>query len=376
MATASSSTASTPAAGGSVEPSSRVAVAKERFQTPKYTPAERYELRDPFADVTYRTDKLAEVIAKADQLGSRRFTAIAADGSRTVVEKEGEQWARGGQLPPAPQRPLDLTPDEPQDSSDAKRGRVAKAVAPPERADVRAVAKVEAEADRAALVERLEAALKERYVIKRAPVVVGDRSIGHTEYRFRGDSTRIAFTESTFRLSTDTNSPSVARSMVDVAQARNWKSLRVAGSEDFRRMVWLEASVRGVQAIGYEPNPGDLDVLKREREARMTNRVEPARDGAEASATKGGDKASVRGGGGRKAVVAAIDAVLVAKRIPDAQRKDILAAATEKLAQRSRAGVAPQVKVYDPAAQTHRKAAVAPPEAGRVRERTAPAPAR
>lgn len=376
MATASSSTASAQSAGGSVEPSSRAAVAKERFQTPRATPVERYELRDPFADVTYRTDKLAEVVAKADQLGSRRFTAIAPDGYRTVVEKVGEQWTRGAQLPPAPQRPLDFTPDEPQGAADGKNGRTDKAVLPPAQADFRAVAKVEAEADRAALVERLEAALKERYVIKRAPVVLGDRSIGHTEYRFRGDSTRVAFTESTFRLSTDTNSPSVARSMVDVAQARNWKGLRVAGSEDFRRMVWLEASVRGVQAIGYEPNPGDLDVLKREREARMTNRVEPARDGADGSTAKGSDKASVRGNGGRKAVVAAIEAVLVAKQIPEAKRKDILAAATEKLAQRSRAGVAPEVKVYDPAAQTHRKTAVAPPEAGRARERAAPSPAR
>ena len=86
---------------------------------------------------------------------------------------------------------------------------------------------LDAKAERAALVDRLEAALAERYVIKRAPVTVGEVKIGHTEYRYRGDTTRVAFTESTFRLATDTNNPSVARSMVDVAQARNWKALRV-----------------------------------------------------------------------------------------------------------------------------------------------------
>ena len=118
----------------------------------------------------------------------------------------------------------------------------------------------------------------ERYIIKRAPVTVGDVTIGRTEYRFRGDTSRVAFTESTFRLATDTNSPSVARSMVDVAEARNWQALRVSGNEDFKRMVWLEASVRGVKTLGYEPNPGDLEVLKREREARLVNRIEPARD--------------------------------------------------------------------------------------------------
>jgi hypothetical protein len=114
-------------------------------------------------------------------------------------------------------------------------------------------------------VARLEAALMDRYIIKRAPVTMGDVTIGRTEYRFRGDTSRVAFTESTFRLATDTNSPSVARSMVDVAEARNWKALRVSGNEDFKRMVWLEASVRGVKTLGYEPNPGDLEVLKRER---------------------------------------------------------------------------------------------------------------
>lgn len=93
----------------------------------------------------------------------------------------------------------------------------------------------------AALVNRLETALTDSYIIKRAPVTVGDVPVGRTEYRFRGDSSRLAFTESSFRLATDTNSPSVARSMVDVAEARLWKALRVSGNEDFKRLVWLEA---------------------------------------------------------------------------------------------------------------------------------------
>ena len=50
------------------------------------------------------------------------------------------------------------------------------------------MATIDAQAERAALVARLEAALMERYVIKRAPVTVGDVTIGRTEYRFRGDT--------------------------------------------------------------------------------------------------------------------------------------------------------------------------------------------
>ena len=242
----------------------------------------------------------------------------------------------------------------------------------PEQADAKAIAKIDAQAERAALVARLEAALMDRYIIKRAPVTVGDVTIGRTEYRFRGDTSRVAFTESTFRLATDTNSPSVARSMVDVAEARNWKALRVSGNEDFKRMVWLEASVRGVKTLGYEPNPGDLEVLKREREARLVNRIEPARDASAGAAAAPAEKASARGGGGRKAVLAAIEAVLVAKKVPEKQRAAVMAAATEKLAQRIRDGQVPKVKVYDKAAPSQRPVVVPTPEVQRTRERAAP----
>jgi hypothetical protein len=199
--------------------------------------------------------------------------------------------------------------------------------------------------------------------------------VGTTEYRFRGDSTRVAFTADRFKLATDTNSPSVARSMVDVAETRQWKTLRVAGNDDFRRMVWLEASARHIRTVGYEPTNADHDLLKREREARQLNRIEPAH---ETAATVAGDpaKPSARGGGGRKAVLAAIEAVLVAKRVPEQQREAVMAAAAEKLAQRLRDGPAPKVKVYDVTAPAQRPAIVPTPEAQRSRDRPSPAPTR
>jgi hypothetical protein len=368
-----------PAQGGTVEPANRATVAKDRFQTPTDVPRERYELRDPFADVTYRANTLPEIVAKADHLGSSRFTAIDDEGRRTTVQKIGGEWARGPQRAEAPERPLDTTPirdDVPQVSNVAPMPPTPKAPAPTEAADmnvdVKAIASIDARAERAAMVARLEAALVDRYVIKRAPVTVGDVTIGRTEYRFRGDTSRVAFTESTFRLATDTNSPSVARSMVDVAEARNWRALRVSGNGDFKRMVWLEASVRGVKALGYEPNPADLELLKKEREARLVNRIEPARGESPAAAAAPAEKASARGGGGRKAVLAAIEAVLVAKRVPEKQREAVMAAATEKLAQRLREGRSLKVKVYDKAAPSQRPAAVPTPEVQRSRERAAP----
>ena len=49
--------------GGTVEPANRATVAKERFQTPLDVPGERYELRDPFAEVTYRANTLPVIVA-------------------------------------------------------------------------------------------------------------------------------------------------------------------------------------------------------------------------------------------------------------------------------------------------------------------------
>jgi hypothetical protein len=368
-----------PAQGGTVEPANRAAVAKERFQTPNDTAGERYELRDPFAEVTYRANTLPEMVAKAEQLGSTRFVAVAEDGKRTPIQKVDGEWQRGPQRPALPERPLDSTPfrDEvPQSTNVFPLPDATKGPGKADQAESKTIARIDAQAERAALVARLESALKDRYVIKRAPVTVGDVTIGRTEYRFRGDTSRVAFTESTFRLATDTNSPSVARSMVDVAEARNWKSLRVSGNEDFKRMVWLEASVRSVKTIGYEPNPGDLEVLKREREARLVNRIEPARDASSGAAAAPAEKASARGGGGRKAVLAAIEAVLVAKKVPEKQRAAVMTAATEKLAQRIRDGQSPKVKVYDKAAPSQRPVVVPAPEMQRSRERAVPAPSR
>lgn len=389
------------AQGGTVEPANRASVARERLQALSDVPGERYELRDPFAEVTYRAFSLPEMTAQAERLGSSRFTAIDAQGRRTTINKVDGTWQRGAQRPPPPERPslMDQEPDEVAASRkgapEATRSATPSNAGPRERGGQEPSPSHQRidQAERAAHAAHLEAALAERYLIKRAPVTVGDLTIGRTEYRFRGDTTRVAFTESTFRLATDTNSPSVARSMVDVAQARNWRALRVSGNEDFRRMVWLEASVRGVKAVGYEPSQGDLEALRKERDARLVNRIEPVqregtregpREGLSSSASTANsrtphtpssaptEKTSVRGGG-RKAVLAAIEAVLIAKQVPVKQREAVMVAAGEKLVQRLRSGQVPQVKVYDKAAPSQRPVVMPTPEVQRSRERAAPA---
>ena len=350
--------------GGAVEPANRAAVATARFQTPPVSAGQHYEHRDPFADVTYRARTFDEMAAKADQLGASRFYEVSEDDKRTPIRKVDGQWQRGASR----------THEDPSPAAADKLHHIVSTPIGTSDKPVKAnLARIDTDAERAARAEQLLAALTERYVIKRAATSLGAATLGQTEYRFRGDAAKLAFTETTFRLATETNSPSVARSMVDVAQARNWQALRVSGHEDFKRMVWLEASVRGVKTLGYEPQPGDIELLKRERESRQINRIEPAQAARAVNATEAVSSGIRAGrGGGRKSVLAALDAVLVAKRVPEKQRQAVMAAASESLAKRLAAGQAHKVKVFDKAAAPQRPSARPLPEQQRARERAAP----
>jgi hypothetical protein len=348
-------------AGGTVEPLNRAAIAKGLFQTPRESPAERFELRDPFAEVTHRVKTLQEMVSKAERAGAVRFTAISADGKRSYVSKINNHWTR--------------IPQEPTVRREPHAQEVVMQSSNPARPDsqVAATTAIDPDAERLQLVSRLEASLSERYLIKRAAIRIGELRIGQTEYRHRGDPSRIAFTESAFRLSTDNDSPSVARSMIDVAEARNWQGLRVSGSDDFKRLVWLEASARGVRTVGYEPVTGDLELLRKTQEARNLNRIDRSNSTAATGSDTATKKESSRGGG-RKTVLAAIEAILVAKRVPEAQRQAVMRVATEQLAARVRAGQVHRVKVYDKAApRPERVSQQRAKERQPNRERAAPA---
>jgi Large polyvalent protein-associated domain 7 len=353
--------------GGTVEPANRAAVAKQLHQAPLAAVAERYELRDPFAEVTYRANRFAEMTAKADQLAATKFFAVSEDGQRTPVVKVDGQWKRPDARVAQPKV---------KEAPEPKHADNVVPLTAPTAATESQVAKIDADAERAARVARLEAALFERYVIKRAPLKIGDMTLGQTEYRYRGDASRIAFTESNFRLATDNNNPSVARSMVDVAEARNWQALRVSGNEDFKRLVWLEASLRGVKTVGYEPQVTDQELLKRERESRAINRIEPTRVSERDDSTKNvpgaATKQSARGSGGRKAVLAALETILVAKGVPVKQRDAVMTAAAQNLAQRLREGQTLKVKVLDKSAPSQRTITTPTREVQRTPERTAP----
>ena len=68
----------------------------------------------------------------------------------------------------------------------------------------------------------------------------------------------VIFKDDGSKLKTAKNDAQVISDMLDVAQAKNWGSIKISGSKDFRQAMWLEAERRGIASMGYKPNKFDL----------------------------------------------------------------------------------------------------------------------
>jgi hypothetical protein len=66
-------------------------------------------------------------------------------------------------------------------------------------------------------------------------------------------------------LSTSLDNERAASAMVSIAVARRWEAIKVSGTQEFKRAVWLEASLAGLQVKGYKPNERDMAILKEQK---------------------------------------------------------------------------------------------------------------
>ena len=81
------------------------------------------------------------------------------------------------------------------------------------------------------------------------------------KYHFKGNPEKVAFEDSGKTLKTTIDDKHIAASMVELAQAKKWGTLQVKGTEEFKRNVWLEASMKGMTVKGYEPRDIDIALL-------------------------------------------------------------------------------------------------------------------
>ncbi len=88
------------------------------------------------------------------------------------------------------------------------------------------------------------------------------------KYHFRDRGREVAFEAQEKKLVTAHDTPSVVSSMIDLAEAKGWSSLKLTGTNEFKREAWLQANLRDLEVSGYRPNAVDrarLEELKAER---------------------------------------------------------------------------------------------------------------
>lgn len=94
------------------------------------------------------------------------------------------------------------------------------------------------------------------------------------QYFLKDAPHQLAFEDIGPYLVTEHNRPDVVESMVDMVRAKAWERICVSGHEQFRREVWVQATLLGIEVSGYEPKAVDLARLAEGRRERMTNRID------------------------------------------------------------------------------------------------------
>jgi hypothetical protein len=101
-----------------------------------------------------------------------------------------------------------------------------------------------------------------------------------------------AFTDHGAKLTTRSENTEVIRSLIAIAQAREWGDIKVTGTERFRKEAWFAARLVGIEVRGYKPT-----AFEEERMARAVARRDAGaagRDPNGATSEPGNDLGSTR----------------------------------------------------------------------------------
>lgn len=98
--------------------------------------------------------------------------------------------------------------------------------------------------------------------------------IGDNNYHHKKNPEVCAFVDKGNQLKTELNSSIVVSSLITIAESRGWNVIKVTGNTEFKRFVWMEASLRGMNVHGYKPSEIDhamLEKRRKEKENRTNN---------------------------------------------------------------------------------------------------------
>lgn len=127
-------------------------------------------------------------------------------------------------------------------------------------------------------------------------------------FKYKG-SDKEAFRDKGDKFVTKDSNSNVAKSMVELAESKGWESIKASGSKEFRKHIWLEASLKGLDVKGFKPNENDLAELaalqKKQpnvvfKHMASDNKEATANTAASASAKSSPDNATVTGNNGKQ----------------------------------------------------------------------------
>jgi hypothetical protein len=93
--------------------------------------------------------------------------------------------------------------------------------------------------------------------LKKSFIVAG------SNFYLRDDKKMLAFVDDGGFIRTTHENSEIIKRMLDLAEAKGWSSVHLAGSDEFRRKAWIEAQLKGLQTTGYEPDAWDQEQLQK-----------------------------------------------------------------------------------------------------------------
>jgi len=98
--------------------------------------------------------------------------------------------------------------------------------------------------------------------------------VSGSRFHFKDQPNKLAFKDKGERMVSASNDERVAKAMATMAEAKGWKTITVSGHPDFKREVWMEATLRGLDVSGYKPTEQELKMMEARREHNLSNVVE------------------------------------------------------------------------------------------------------
>lgn len=80
--------------------------------------------------------------------------------------------------------------------------------------------------------------------------------------KFYNEKMELKFIDEGAKLKAKVFNERIVKHMLDVVQAKNWSYIKVGGSNEFKRIVWLEAVQRNIDVEGYKPSKADLALVE------------------------------------------------------------------------------------------------------------------